>query len=119
MMGGADKMTGYNTWLTRLKSSFSIPNLLSVASSSFLHLNSNLQLIAKVNSVAKYHYLKLEHRKTMTAITNLKNGPKAMLPNNVTIQTTCRGHLPFPNLSKKASTALVYPYLTNESLISI
>ena len=51
---------------------------------------------------------------------HISNGPSAILPNKTTIKPSHTGQLPFhTHLSTKATTSLVYPELTNESLLSI
>ena len=51
---------------------------------------------------------------------NFVNGPTASLPNNTKIQATSMGVLPFhESLSQQAYEALVFPNITNVSLISV
>ena len=118
-MGGADNLGKFSKWLKRLKTNFTKPNILSVASSPFLSVNNLTSPISKTDSGATFTFLNPEHRKAISDITDLKNGPKAMLLNNQTIQASCKGVLPFTSVSKQASTALIYPDLQNESLLSI
>jgi hypothetical protein len=47
----------------------------------------------------------------------LQQGPTAILPNNTKIRASSRGLLPLHNSLK--TSALIYPGLTNESLLSI
>ena len=56
----------------------------------------------------------------MRNITSLQNGPKAILPNQTTIQADSIVILPLhPSLSKVAQTAYSFPNLNNESLLSV
>ena len=118
MTGGTDINKGITRWIKCLAHNFTKPSILSVASSSNINVR-NTNSIAKADSGATFHFLKPEHRKAMKDVIKLKNGPKATLPNNETIQVSCSGILPFPSLSQQASTALVYSSLQNESLLSI
>ena len=117
MAGGAVQTNQISAWLTSLIKTFDKPSISSVASPT-PHLYS-CNNIAKADSGASFHFFKPEHRKAMTNIQKLQNGPSATLPNNTVIQASCQGLLPFPSLSTNAQTALIYPDLNNESLLSI
>ena len=73
----------------------------------------------KPDTGASAHFLKPEHTSCLINVEPIINGPTALLPNNTSISPTARGILPFPNLNKTATKALIYPDLMNESLLSI
>ena len=85
------------------------------------HLNCALDSkhTAKADSGATCHFLMSSHANLLGNVKTLENGQIATLPDKSTIQASHQGSLPFNNLSPKATTALVYPGLTNESLLSI
>ena len=118
MTGGAVQQSRILKWLTSIITSYTKPLISSVASTKIVS-NHTTQNIAKADSGATFHFLKPTHRKAMTDIVELKNGPKALLPNDQTIQASCEGHLSFDKISRHASKAFVYPDLSNESLLSI
>jgi len=118
LAGGADKQSRILEWLNSLITCYTKPLISSVASTKFLN-NHSTHHIAKADSGATFHFLKPSHRKTLTNITDLSNGPNATLPNDDVIQATCEGFLPFKNLAKQATKAFIYPDLSNESLLSI
>ena len=71
----------------------------------------------KADSGGSKIYIRPEHIKHLTHINTLQYGPTATLPNNTKIQASAQGILP---LHKSLTTpALIYPGLTNESLLSI
>ena len=73
--------------------------------------------ILKADSGATKTYIQSKHAHFLQNKYQLKDGPYATLPDNSKIQATIRGTLPLhPSL---APTALVYPNLNNESLLSI
>ena len=108
MMGGVDHNIQVSKWLTSLKTSFATNHTSSVASSTINNV-IDITPIAKADSGATFHYLKPQHRKALTNVTELEHGPTATLPNNQTIQASCKGIIPFHGISKQASTALIYP----------
>ena len=87
---------------------------LSVASISLLN-----SITLKPDTGASRHFLKPDHASCLSKLTHIYNGPKALLPNNTMISPSSQGFLPFSELSKSATKALVYPNLKNESLLSI
>ena len=86
----------------------------SVASSA--SINSTM---LKPDSGASAHFLKPAHVSCLYQVKLLTNGPTAILSNNTSISPSTQGLLPFKNLSKTATKALIYPSLMNESLLSI
>ena len=71
----------------------------------------------KADSGASKTYLKKEHEKYMHSMTDLSNGPKAILPDNSSIQASSQGLLPLHSTFNHK--ALVFPALKSESLLSI
>ena len=118
MVGGAVKQSRIFKWLNSLITCYSKPLISSVASTKLLHTHS-AHKITKADSGATFHFLKPSHRKTMTNIVELTDGPKATLPNDHIIQASCEDIIPFAKLSKKSKKAFIYPDLSNESLLSI
>ena len=85
-------------------------------SPSFSRENFN----AKLDSGASKHFFKSTHLKYLNNIQKLSNGPIAHLPNNTTVQATHKATINLhANLSRPASEVLIFPHLTNESLLSI
>ena len=80
-------------------------------------VTSNILPVLKVDSGASKTYLKPEHKKFLTEVRNLNNGPRATLPDNTLIQASATGNLPLH--SDLALQSLVYPKLTSESLLSV
>ena len=94
----------------------STTNLSSVASNN-LSIHQN---ILKADSGATKHFLKQVHAYLLRNLIPLQNGPKALLPNKTVITPSHSGNLPFSkSLSDKATQALIYPGITNSSLLSI
>ena len=118
MVGGAVKQARIFKWVNSLVTCYPKPLISSVASTHLLH-EHNTHRIAKADSGATFHFLKPSHRKAMTNIVDLSNGPKATLPNDQVIQASCEGTIPFKKLSQQAKKAFIYPDLSNESLLSI
>ena len=56
MTGRADNFGRFSKWLKSFKTNFTKPNILSVASSNFLHFNSLTQSIAKVDFGATFRF---------------------------------------------------------------
>ena len=71
----------------------------------------------KADSGASETYLKKEHKKYLPQTQTLPDDPKAILPNNTTIQAISKGNLPLHATFKHE--ALVFPALQSESLLSI
>ena len=84
MAGGAVKRPHILNWLKSVITCYSKPLISSVAFTTFLS-NHSTQIIAKVDSGDTFHFLKSTHRKAVTDIVELQNGPKSTLPNNETI----------------------------------
>ena len=78
------------------------------------------QITVKLDSGVTRHYFKDEHKHILTDLKKPKDGPVAQLPNNSYVKATYEGILALdPALSKTAQTVLIYPEVTNESLISV
>ena len=78
------------------------------------------QFLLKADTGASRHFVKSEHLEHLGSIQRIKNGPSALLPNNEKIKPTFVGNLPInTRLKEDATEALVYPDITNESLLSI
>ena len=74
----------------------------------------------KADTGASKHFVKKKDSQFLSNLRELKNGPRAMLPNKATISATHKGFLQLGNkFSKEAGEAHIYPKLTNESLLSI
>ena len=65
------------------------------------------------------HFISSQDKNLTRNLKTISNGPAASLPNSTTIYPTHSTHLPFDNLSSSATNALVYPDITNSSLLSI
>ena len=77
-------------------------------------------ILAKLDSNVTKYFFKKEHIHFLKDIKILQNGPIAHLPNGTSIKTTYEGTIDFgPNISTGSSKVLVFPSLTNESLVSI
>ena len=107
----------YN-WLINVINNFTKHDMHSVASNT-LNCASEYKNTAKADSGAAFNFLMPSHANLLGNVKALENGQIATLPDKSTIQASHQGTLPFKNLSPKATTALVYPGLTNESLLSI
>ena len=106
-------------WLKTLITKNKIHVQKPVASLS-LNSNSITPFIAKLDSGASKHYIKTKHQNNLIHLKPLNNGPIAILPDTTTVQASHQGVCPLHHtLSTKAKKALVFPHLTNESLISI
>ena len=116
-MGGADQLERLKTWITILRKTYSKSRVYPVAS----NIIENTSVITlKPDSGASSHYLKDCHKHALKNVAPLLDGPRVMLPNEATIQATHSGNLPFGiKLSQKGTNALVFPGLSNESLLSI
>ena len=75
---------------------------------------------AKLDSGATKHFFKKEHLQFLKNVQKISNGPLAHLPNGTVVKATYEGTITFlfPML-EKSSKVLVFPHLTNESLVSI
>ena len=73
--------------------------------------------IMKADSGATITYLKSEHKKYLHNVEPLLHGPHAILPNNTSIQASASGNLQLH--SKLKHSALIFPELHSESLLSI
>ena len=82
------------------------------------HLHDTITV--KLDSGATRHYFKDKHRHILKDLQHLKHGPVAQLPDNSYVKATCEGLLDLhPSLSDKAKRVLIYPQVTNESLLSV
>ena len=97
MVGGAVKEPRIFKWVNSLITCYPKPLISSVASTHLLH-DHFTHRIAKADSGATFHFLKPSHRKAMTDIVDLPNGPKATLPNDQITQASCEGIIPFKKL---------------------
>ena len=80
-------------------------------------VTSTFSDVLKADSGASKTYIKENHRKYLQHQVILKNGPRATLPNNQTIQATISGQLPLhPTLKHQT---LLFPELQSETLVSI
>ena len=71
----------------------------------------------KADSGASSTYIRPAHQHHLRDVHQLQRGPTATLPDNTKVRASSRGLLP---LHKSLQTsALIYPGLTNESLLSI
>ena len=73
--------------------------------------------IMKADSGASRTYLKEAHKDFLKKHQSLRHGPAATLPDGTQINATSQGNLPLH--TSLDIQALVYPHLTNESLLSI
>ena len=71
----------------------------------------------QADSGASKTYIKDEHQKYLNNVRYLVHGPKAILPDNTTIQAIAQGNLPLH--PKLQHSAMVFPELQSESLFSI
>ena len=77
-------------------------------------------ITVKLDSGATRHYFKNEHRHILSDLKHLQNGPVAQLPDNSYVIATYKGLLDLhPSLSPDAKRVLIYPQVTNESLLSV
>ena len=102
--------------INMLGKSYSYPCVYPVA--PILHITPHIT--AKADSGATSHYLKSEHIPSLTNFIPLLHGTSSILPTNTTITATHQGTLPFAAaLSPNTTKALVFPGLSNNSLLSI
>ena len=113
MTGGAETMQ----YIRKLKFLINLFSCLSI--NSVAPIKSPLNCIAKADSGCSAHFIKSSHRNILQNLIPLKNGPIAALPNKSVIRASHQGFLPFKNVSRVAQKTLVYPNLTNASLLSI
>jgi hypothetical protein len=73
----------------------------------------------KADTGATAHYIKANDAGLLHALTTTKTGPSVRLPNNTTMQTQLRGHLPISNIPKQATQAHVFKDLQSASLLSV
>ena len=123
MLGGAGKTLTKNFNLKLIKNLIKcLTSTVPVASNTLNLANTTYgeKFVAKLDSRATKHFLteadgeKLEHTE------KLVNGPIANLPNNAIVTATKRGLIPLHNtFKKKTCEALIFPHITNASLISV
>ena len=102
-------------WLSQITFTEPVASLLNVSP-----VLESKQCFAKIDSGATHTYIKQNHSHLLKNKITLSNGPSAYLPNKQKIKATAQGVLPLhPTLSQASQTALVFPQLTNESLISV
>ena len=77
-------------------------------------------ITVKLDSGATCHYFKEEHKYILTHLKQLQNGPVAQLPDNSFVKATHEGILNIhPGLSDEVKKVLIYPQVTNKSLLSV
>ena len=83
--------------------------------------NTNeVRLNMKLDSGATKHFFRKDYLRFLSNIKCLRNGPTATLPKRHIVQVTHEGTLKIKNnLTPAALRALIFPNLTNESLVSI
>ena len=82
--------------------------------------SKEVSVVAKADSGASRHYIKEQDAKVLHNVKLDSNGPTVLLPNNASITSTKKGHLPLVSqLSHEATTAHVLPDLHSTSLISL
>ena len=94
----------------------------SVASANRLSLfhNSISTPTMKADTGASKHFTRTQDLHLLKKLERIKQGPAAILPDNTIIKPSHTGYLDLsPELSSTASKSLVYPAITNESLLSI
>ena len=94
--------------------------LLSNYKSSVASFILKPKFTAKVDSGATKHFFKQDHLQYFSSVKKLFNGPLAQLPNKQLVQATHVGYLRIhEDIPDKGSEVLIFPHLTNESLISV
>ena len=84
------------------------------------NVTSDNNFYMKLDLGATKHFFRRDHLRFLTNIRRLTNGPTATLPNGQVVKATHEGRIKMnDNLSQTALKVLVFPNLTNESLISI
>lgn len=111
--GGTDKSTYINK-LMHVYQHYIFLTHRSVASKIF-----TTHTVAKADSGCTAHFIKSNHKYLLQNTNPLTDGPKASLPSKTVITASHEGILNFKNISHTAQKALVYPNLTNESLLSV
>ena len=94
----------------------------SVASANRLSLfhNSISTPTMKADTGASKHFTRTQDLHLLKKLERIKQGPAAILPDNTIIKPSHTGYLNLsPELSSTATKSLVYPAITNESLLSI
>lgn len=77
-------------------------------------------MLAKADSGASSHCLKLDDQAFLSGLRPKPFGPNVMLPHRANVQATHSGQLPLhSSLSTRAKTAHVLDGMTNPSLVSI
>ena len=76
-------------------------------------------VVLKADSGASGNFLKSKDKHILRHRQKITNGPIATLPDQSTISPEEHGHLPIDHVSDKATSSLVYPKLSNSSLLSI
>ena len=100
--------TPLNLFIDKLKN-YLLSNIKSPVASAI-----NIQPIftAIIDSGATKHFLKEKHRKYISSVKELCNGPIAQLPNQQFVKATHSGYF-------KIHENISHPHLTNELLISV
>ena len=76
--------------------------------------------VLKCESGASKHFLRQDHAIFLNNRKKLSNPPSAALPNQTRIRASETGQVPLSSqLSSSAQKVLVFPHLTNASLLSI
>ena len=82
--------------------------------------NQDRKLYLKGDTGASKHFLKETDKDHLLGLKQILDGPIAILPNNSRIQPMYEGEIQLPEkLSDRARKALVYPEISNDSLLSI
>ena len=77
-------------------------------------------ITVKLDLGATRHYFKDEHKSILTDLKLFRNGPVAQLPDNSYVKATYEGLLQLHStLLVEAQKVLVYPGVTNKSLLSV
>ena len=85
--------------------------------STFKPVTPNINDIMKLDSAATKTFIKTDHQKYLKQLRRLESGPSATLLDNSKIRATAQRYLHLhPTLDLNA---LVFPLLSNESLLSL
>ena len=116
-MGGAERKSLLHRLCNFIRRSY-ICNNASVASID--RNNSKKDFILKIDSGASHNFIATRHQQQLQNLRRLVNGPIATLPNNQTVTPSHQGNIPLhKDLTPAATSALVYPNIRNESLLSV